>query len=146
VNLPGLPLNYPLKTNIMKYYFSTLLFFMGIFLHQVSAQTTGTGLFDQQTILDITLSGNLKDMMGDRSDAPKLYPITLSYKGEDSVLQTLSIESKTRGHFRKQKGVCDYPPLLLHFNQDEKIQASLSREQKNRTLVSKFDGHEYVVR
>ena len=48
----------------------------------------GTGLFDQQTILDITLSGNLKDMMGDRSDDPKLYPITLSYKGDRQCCYT----------------------------------------------------------
>jgi len=146
VNLPGLLLNYRLKTNIMKYFSGALLFFMAILCQQVNAQTSGTGLFDQQTILDITLSGNLKDMMGDRSDAPKLYPITLSYKGADSVVQTLSIESKTRGHFRKQKGVCDYPPLLLHFNQDEKVQGSLFRDQKNLKLVMPCDGDEYVVR
>ncbi len=112
---------------------------------QVNGQSD-KGLFDDDTILDITLSGNLKDLMGDRSDDPKYYPVKLSYKNPDSSLQSLSIESKTRGHFRKQKGVCDFPPLLLHFKKDDAVMNSLFREQKNLKLVMPCDGDQYVVR
>ncbi len=129
-------------------YTSLLITFISLFLQiqEVNAQTVNNGLFDQQTILDITLSGNLRDLLNDRSDNPKFYPVTLSYKNDDSSLTSLSIESKTRGHFRKQKGVCDYPPLLLHFKQDEKQLSSLFKEQKNLKLVMPCDGDEYVVR
>jgi len=121
-------------------------FSLALQISPANAQSTGNGLFDENTILDITLSGNLKDLMNDRADEPKYHPIQLSYKKADSSLQTIAIESKTRGHFRKQKGVCDYPPLLLHFKQNDAVQSTIFSAQKNLKLVMPCDGDEYVVR
>lgn len=107
---------------------------------------TDNGLFEEESILEITLGGNLRDLLNDRTDNPKLHPISLSYKKGDSSILSLQIESKTRGHFRKQKGVCDYPPLLLHFNQNEQVQSSIFKFQKNLKLVMPCDGDGYVVK
>ncbi len=123
-----------------------LAFFLSFIYLTDVAQTTDKGLFDDENILEIRLSGNLRDMMADRTDEPKNYPITLSYKKPDSSFQSLQILTKTRGHFRKQKGVCDYPPLLLSFTPGVELKASIFKDQNRMKLVMPCSGDQYVVR
>ena len=114
----------------------------GVVLH---AQAPGKGLFDEDSILDITLSGNLKELMNDRAEESKFHPLSISYFNPDSSLVTIPITSKTRGHFRKQAGVCTYPPLLLHFEKNETVIHSVFKDQVNLKLVMPCSGDEYVV-
>jgi hypothetical protein len=130
----------------LHYYLLISLFTLVNINSMLNAQTSAKELFEDESILEITLGGNLKDLLNDRSDEPKLYPISLSYKKSDSSLVNIPIQAKTRGHFRKQKGVCDYPPLLLHFTKNETLQSTLFEDQENLKLVMPCDGDEYVVR
>jgi len=130
----------------MKHLLNFFIIVVIIFTSTIVNAQSGNGLFDDTSILEITLRGNLKDMMQDRSDDPKNYPIALIFKNADSSQQTLQIEVKTRGHFRKQKGVCDFPPLLLSFKNDEKLQSTIFKDQQRTKLVMPCSGDEYVLR
>lgn len=107
---------------------------------------TEKGLFDTDDVLQITLRGKISELLNDRSDNPKNHPLTLSYRKEDSSEMMLPVQVKTRGHFRKLKGNCTYPPLLIQFTKEESYLSSVFREQSKLKLVMPCRGDEYVIR
>jgi len=104
------------------------------------------GLFDTDEPLNIRLSGNIRELMNDRIDHPKYHPLQLSYKAEEGNEVSLSIEAKTRGHFRKTMGNCTYPPILLHFSKSDTLSSSIFSKQNKLKLVMPCRGDEYVIR
>lgn len=105
-----------------------------------------TGLFDSGEVLNIRLSGNIRELVKDRSNDAKYHPITLSYKGSDSSLISIPIKVKTRGHFRRTQGNCTYPPLQLKFSEEDTPKNSLFYQQDKMKLVTPCRGDKYVVR
>jgi len=53
--------------------------------------------------------------------------------------------AKTRGNFRRAKGTCYYPPLLLHFSR-ENSRNTLFSDQDKLKLVMPCQGDDYVIR
>jgi hypothetical protein len=104
------------------------------------------GLFENEAILNITLKGNLRDVLNDRSDIPKNFSLVLSYKKEDSADMDLPVEVKTRGHFRRLKENCSYPPLMIQFAKEGPHLSSAFREQKKLKLVMPCSGDDYLIR
>jgi hypothetical protein len=103
-------------------------------------------LFESDKVLPIILKGRLKDLLNDRTEEPKNYPLTLSYIKTDGSKSEIPVEVKTRGHFRKVKGNCSYPPLLIHFPKTGLHAASIFSEQAKLKLVMPCRGDEYVIR
>ena len=108
--------------------------------------STGKGLFETDKVLEITLSGNIRQLMNDREATPLPHPITLLYRQDDSSEIAISAEGKTRGHFRKLKDNCLYPPVAIHFTKSESLATSIFKEQDKLKLVMPCRGDEYVVR
>lgn len=104
------------------------------------------GLFESDAILNITLKGNLRDVLNDRSNLPKNFPLVLSYKKEDSAEMQFPVQVKTRGHFRRLKENCSYPPLLIQFPTEGPHLTSVFSEQKKLKLVMPCKGEEYLIR
>jgi hypothetical protein len=103
-------------------------------------------LFDSDELLNIKLSGNIRAALNDRGDNPQYHLLNLSYSGEDSSEISISVNVKTRGHFRKNKANCVYPPLLLDLSKSNQSSSSLFYKQKKLKLVMPCQGDEYVVR
>ncbi len=104
------------------------------------------GLFESDAILNITLKGNLRDVLNDRTDIARNFSLVLSYKNEDSTDIQLPVQVKTRGHFRRLKENCSYPPLLIQFPADGPHLSSFFREQKKLKLVMPCKGEDYLIR
>jgi hypothetical protein len=131
------------------FYLCTAALSLQLFCLPVPAQTknaTGPGLFDVDSVLKITLSGNLRDLMTDKADNPQNHPITVSYHGEDGNEISIPVEARTRGHFRKTMGNCTYPPLLLQFTKNENLSSSIFKEQEKLKLVMPCVGDDYVIK
>jgi hypothetical protein len=111
--------------------------------HQPSSKQ---GLFESDELLDITLKGNIRDLLNDRSGEPKSYPLFLSYRKEDSSEISIPVNVKTRGHFRRLKENCVYPPLLLQFPRNDSQSSVLFHQSAKLKLVMPCRGDEYVVR
>jgi hypothetical protein len=111
---------------------------------RLSAQS-GNELFNSDSVLKMTLSGNLRDILNDRSDNSKYGPLVISYIQQDGTTISLNAQAKSRGHFRKEKGNCGYPPLLLRFTNNDTLQASVFKDQQKLKLVMPCQGDEYVV-
>ncbi len=103
------------------------------------------GLFDTDNVLQITLSGNMRNLLNDRTNIPKNNSLVLSYRKEDSTEITMPVEVKTRGHFRRLKENCSYPPLLIQFPKEGPHLSSIFRKQKKLKLVMPCRGDEYLI-
>jgi hypothetical protein len=142
-----------------RYFFCLIVYFILVVSVGVKAQSrpdsTATtvqqlallnGLFSSDNVLELTLKGSVKELLNDREDKPATHPLSLVYKTADGVDVSLPIEGKTRGHFRKLKENCNYPPILLQFKKGEAQQASIFKEQVKMKLVMPCLGDDYVVR
>lgn len=103
-------------------------------------------LFKDEKILNIKISGELRNLFNDRADQSKYHPVVLSYKGADSSEIKIPLKARTRGHFRKSMGDCTYPPVLLNFASKDTPAKSLFAGQNKLKLVMPCQGDQYVVR
>jgi len=134
------------KRKIITLLFSAIAFFIfpvtGITQAEIES---GEGLFDSDSVLQITLSGNIRDLLNDRGDDPKYHSLVVSYSEKDGEKISITAEAKTRGHFRKLMGNCSYPPLLLRFFKSDTLDASVFRTQQKIKLVMPCRADDYIV-
>ena len=103
-------------------------------------------LFSSDEVLDVQLVGNIRSVLDDRGDKPTYHPLSLSYKSKDGNPVNIPIQAKTRGHFRKSRSNCVYPPLLLSFSNKEAKANTLFAEQDKIKLVMPCKDDNYVVK
>jgi hypothetical protein len=103
------------------------------------------GLFDTDDILEITLNGDTRELLNDRTSVPKNYPFQLSYTEKDSSVITVPIEAKTRGHYRRLRDNCYYPPILLQFPKNGTNKSSIFKKSAKLKLVMPCKGAQFVV-
>jgi len=102
-------------------------------------------LFDNDQLLEIALTGDLASLMKDRGEDPQYHDFQLSYQDSNNAQVELPVQVKVRGHFRKLKSNCTYPPLLINFSKTP-ARNSLFSEQKKLKLVTPCRDEKYVVR
>jgi hypothetical protein len=112
---------------------------------QLHQKDPGKKLFQSNDVLHIRLTGNIRELMNDRAEKSQYHSLILSYKTETGSEDSLHLEAKTRGHFRKLMGNCTYPPILLHFSKSDTLARSLFSEQNKLKLVMPCQGDEYVI-
>lgn len=109
------------------------------------AEAQSVNLFEGDEIVEITLSGSISELMKDRGDDPQYHSLTLAYKSSFNDKTQIPIKAKTRGHFRKLKSNCSYPPLLLNFS-GEGTKNTLFEKQDKLKLVTACRDDKYVIR
>jgi hypothetical protein len=133
-----------MKITISLLFISTIFCIRGI--SQINSNPSATqSLFESQVILNITLKGNIRELLNNRSGEAKSFPIIMKYHEKDQSDDSVSISMKTRGHFRRIKSNCDYPPLLLQFSNNGKASDSFFSKQSKLKLVMPCKGEEFVV-
>ena len=108
-------------------------------------ENSSNGLFDRDDVLTLKLSGEVRELLKDRSDDMQYHTITLSYLTADSAKVSFPIKAKTRGHFRRTQGNCRYPPLMLNFSKGETPENSIFKGQDKLKLVTPCTDDKYVV-
>lgn len=112
----------------------------------LSTATPEKGLFETDDVLHIALSGSIRSLLSNRLGTPKNHALVLAYTQSDSSQRAIPVEVRTRGHFRRLKGNCAYPPLLIQFSAASAHLTSVFREQKKLKLVMPCKDDQYVVR
>jgi hypothetical protein len=115
-------------------------------LSSVPSPTSEKNLFESEEILHITLKGNIREVLNSRSGKPKSFPLMLSYFKEDSSEMIVPVKVKTRGHFRRAKENCVYPPLLIEFAKKDAKSAGVFKEQNKLKLVMPCREEKYIIR
>lgn len=111
----------------------------------ISTEQSSTDLFTNDEILDIKLSGPLRQLLDDRDEIPSYFPVVLSYMTKDSNEVSIPIRARTRGHFRRMKANCDFPPVLLNFEKSN-TQLTLFENQRKIKLVTPCQSENYIFR
>jgi hypothetical protein len=101
-------------------------------------------LFGSDDILNITLQGDVRALLNNRTGEAKYFPMIIRYSGNGVFEDSLSINVKTRGHFRRIKSNCEYPPLLLDFGKNADLKSLFSGQSKLK-LGMPCQGEQFVV-
>lgn len=99
------------------------------------AEAAGDPLFEADEVLEITLRGPLNRISRDRAAEPELSPGTLTYAGPDGAARTLSVQLEPRGKSRRDREVCTFPPLWVHFDKDQ-VKGTLFAKQDKLKAVT----------
>lgn len=112
-----------------------------------AVQDTIAGLFDSDEVIQIKLTGKVKELLNDRESAePVAFPFSLSYSNAQGTETNLPVNIKTRGHFRRIRENCSYPPLLIQFPPGGSHLTTIFYSQRKLKLVMPCAGEEYIVR
>jgi hypothetical protein len=109
------------------------------------AGQSSSGLFESEDVLYIKLSGDIRDLLRDRSDDAEYHSVTLLHQKENGDTLIIPIKVKTRGHFRRIESNCRYPPLLLNFSKESTPENSIFKGQDKLKLVTPCTDEMYVV-
>ena len=103
-------------------------------------------LFQSDEIIELCLSGNIRKLFNDRNDDAKYHPISMTYKLANGETDSLNINVRTRGHFRRMRNNCFTPPLYLKFDTVQDKSNSIFNEQTKLKLVTACIDEKYVLR
>ncbi len=92
-------------------------------------------LFAEDGLLSVTLEGPLRALSRDRDVDPERRPGVLRYVDGEGVEQTLAIELEPRGQSRRDRDVCTFPPLWVHFDRDA-VKDTLFHKQNRLKMVT----------
>lgn len=130
---------------IKKYAASLLYLFTSIALvGYVDAQDSSRDLFDNEEILELTLEGDLRPLMRDRSSDPDYREMKLHIKDGESEIVTQELRVRTRGKSRRLN--CKTPPLMFNFKKHEVPDSSPFFGYSKMKVVVPCDGEKYVLR
>ncbi len=119
-----------------------LVFFM-ILSHFVFGQNEG--LFENDRILEISLKGDARSLFKNTKGDAEYFDFEIEYSEDSGNERLIPLRVKTRGHFRREMNVCDYPPLLLNFAKKD-VENTIFSGQDKIKLVMPCRGEKYVLR
>jgi hypothetical protein len=108
----------------------------------VADSTAGntTRLFASRDPIELTLSGDLRPILRDKSEEPPWRDATIAYvEGADSV--RLPVRARTRGRFRLEH--CPFPPLRLNFVKDSVKGTLFAHQDKPKLGTHCREGGDY---
>lgn len=103
------------------------------------------GLFDSEEILEISLKGDTRALFSNTKGEPEYFDFALESMDKTGNSKSIPLRVRTRGHFRREMNICDFPPLLLNFAK-ENTQNTVFSSQDKIKLVMPCRGEKYVLR
>ena len=70
-------------------------------------------VFASDSILSLTIRADLRTLLRDRGEDRKEHKGVMRYPRADGTVDSLPVELRTRGIFRRRPSVCSFPPLRL---------------------------------
>src|SRR2546430_7720829 len=86
---------------------------------QQDSQLTRARLFDAPEALSLTLTADFNALSKDRGESKQEHAGVLAFVGPAGDSVALDVRLRTRGHFRLQRRICDFPPLKLSFDKQQ---------------------------
>jgi hypothetical protein len=107
-------------------------------------------LFESQDLLELELATDLRTLVrdigkhvGDNNfEGEEEHPARLSYTNDAGETVTLDIQVKTRGHFRRQKTTCNFPPLRLNIKTGHAKGTLFENQDKLKLVTHCQDGRD----
>ena len=114
-------------------------------ISSLSAFGQSKGLFESEGILDITLKGDARSLFKNTKGDAEYFDFKIGYQDDLGKEEFVPLRVRTRGHFRRELNICDFPPLLLNFAKANIVNTIFSNQDKVK-LVIPCRGEKYVIR
>jgi hypothetical protein len=120
----------------------------------VTARSDPSPLFSSYDLLELTIEAPLKQLTRDRRDNRPFRPAVLRFVDRDGEESELRIALRTRGNFRLQPSVCDFPNFFVRFDDtglaetifaDQTVLPLLTHCRTKRSEYEQFALLEYLV-
>lgn len=112
----------------------------------VQPENSSKSLFESNDVLNVKITGNVAELVNDRGEKPQYHELSLSFYKQDNSEVPIPVKIKTRGHFRKDKTNCIWPPLLINFARKDVPHGSPFEGQDKLKLVMPCRGDEFVIK
>jgi hypothetical protein len=111
-------------------------------IYQTSIATTDS-LFQSDDPLEIIIETDLKSILTDKSAEPEYQPGKLIQRLENQSTILFDIKIKARGHSRRNKATCSFPPLKINFKQSQTPNTVFKGQDKLKLVTHCKDKEEY---
>ena len=91
--------------------------------------------FANDEILEIDIYADFTAIRKDVGEEPKYHPGLLIYQNSDGTKNKLPVKLQARGNFRKQSCVCNFPPIKIKFDKEQK-KSTIFKNEKKLKLVT----------
>jgi hypothetical protein len=100
--------------------------------------------FKSHDTIAITLTGDIEAIVKDRDADSEVFDAEVSYSSKKGKAIKMPVKVQARGHFRKQKLNCYFPPLWIDFLDKKKNKKF--KYQENLKLVTHCRNEDYIAR
>jgi hypothetical protein len=107
-----------MRKNFPENFVRHLLLFLLANSISLYASSQSAELFSSDEILEFTLSCDMKALMKDRDVKSDYHQAIVKYDQDGEAFE-IPLKIKTRGHFRKMRENCNYPPHTSQFCQSD---------------------------
>lgn len=125
--------------------FKSFMVFFTIFVVPNFGIGQNSALFESEEVLELSLKGNVRQLFKNTKGEAQYFDLVLGYADQIGNQHAIPLRVRTRGHFRREMNICDYPPLLLNFSHDNTSNTIFSGQDKLK-LVMPCQGEKYVLR
>lgn len=111
-------------------------------------------LFNSHDILELSLTFNWKELVFDVGDNRSSHDALLTYFETEGDSVSIPVEIQARGHYRRSRENCDFPPIRIRFSENTVANTLFSGQDKlklvthcndNRKIFTKYLLKEYLA-
>ncbi|MBE9509232.1 MAG: hypothetical protein IMY71_00005, partial [Bacteroidetes bacterium] len=92
-------------------------------------------LFDSHDILELSLTFNWKELVFDVDENRSSHDAQLAYFETESDSVSIPVEVQTRGHYRRSRDNCNFPPIRIRFPEDKVTNTLFSGQDKLKLVT-----------
>ena len=110
-------------------------------------------LFSSHDILELSLTFDWKELIFDVGDNPSSHDALLTYIETEGNSVSIPVEVQARGHYRRSRENCNFPPIRIRFSEDKVTNTLFSGQDKlklvthcnNRKIFAEYLLKEYLA-
>ncbi len=110
-------------------------------------------LFNSHDILELSLTFDWKELISDVGDNRSYHNAHLTYFITEGDSVSIPVEVQTRGHYRRSRENCNFPPIRIRFPEDKVTNTLFSGQDKlklvthcnNRKVFAEYLLKEYLA-
>ena len=102
-------------------------------------------LFAGHEVFALTLEFDQRAVFKERKGESSYHPAVLEYRDTAGEQLRLDLQVRTRGHFRRDRETCNFPPLRLNFARKQTMGSAFAKQDKLKLVTHCKRSYEHLV-